>query len=320
MIITDNDLKKAKKFLEQLLELRKRRDFSEISPETFFWENPHLLIPLEFDDFYGIDWEMAQDYGLARPPKMVGLPHDYSEEYAQHVQKTFGLAELWFSGVESLYRDLGGSWYWFEGITEEGHLHFVGPKSKPNRYVSVDTWLEKLQSSLVHHKESPSRLWLPNVFSPLTQVQSNEALSTTIQPILIALKNEKKVIQDISWRTLEEIVAELLRAKGMKVEITKSTRDGGRDIIAKGEFACGEPMVIAVEVKQKSVVGLADVQRALKANEDFPSLMIVTSGRFSSGVIREKQDSRNQLRLFLKDGVALSQWIDTYPCYAKKLK
>ncbi len=107
-------------------------------------------------------------------------------------------------------------------------------------------------------------------------------------------------------------MAELLRSKGMAVHVTPRSRDGGRDILARGEFATGEPMVIAVEVKQKAVVGLADVQRALKANEDFPSLMVVTSGRFSSGVVREKERERHQLRLFLKDGVALSQWIDAY--------
>src|ERR1017187_3482066 len=240
MIITDHDIKKANKFLKQLLASRERHDYLEMSAEAFFWENPHLLMPLEFDDFYGIDWEMAKDYEITHPQvlKSSSPPRDVSEEYAQHVKKTFGLSELWFSGVESLYRDLGsGSWCWFEGITDEGHLHFVGPKSKPDRYIHVDTWLDKLQSSLTRYRESTSRLWLPNVFSPLTQIQSNEAIFATIRPIPNAIKKEKKIIRDISWRSLAEIVAELLRSKGMKVEITKKTRDGGRDIIAKGEFA-----------------------------------------------------------------------------------
>ena len=124
--------------------------------------------------------------------------------------------------------------------------------------------------------------------------------------------SQKTTLQELSWRTLEEIVAELLRARGMQIHVTAKSHDDGRDIIARGELISGEPAVIAVEVKQKPIVGLADVQRAVKANEDFPSLMIATSGRFTSGVIREKTQSRHELRLFLKDGVALSQWVDTY--------
>jgi len=74
----------------------------------------------------------------------------------------------------------------------------------------------------------------------------------------------------------------------------------------------GELSVIAVEVKQKEIVGLADVQRSLQANDDFPALLLATSGTFSLGAIREQTRYRNQLRLFLKDGVALRQWIEAY--------
>ena len=98
----------------------------------------------------------------------------------------------------------------------------------------------------------------------------------------------------------------------MLIDVTPPRADGGRDIIARGELVEGEPVQIAVEVKQKSVVGLADVQRALRANEDFPALLIATAGRFSAGVITERERDRNRLRLFLKDGLALSRWVATY--------
>ena len=71
-------------------------------------------------------------------------------------------------------------------------------------------------------------------------------------------------------------------------------------------------MVLAVEVKHKPVVGVGDVQRALKANEDFPALMVATAGTFSAGVVAEKSRFRNSMRLFLKDGLALRQWISAY--------
>jgi hypothetical protein len=41
-------------------------------------------------------------------------------------------------------------------------------------------------------------------------------------------------------------------------------------------------------------------------------VMIATAGRFSSGAVRERGRERNALRLFLKDGIALRRWLDTY--------
>jgi hypothetical protein len=59
-------------------------------------------------------------------------------------------------------------------------------------------------------------------------------------------------------------------------------------------------------------LGLADVQRAIYANQQFPVLLLATAGTFSGGVVREKEKEVNALRLILKDGVALNQWIQQY--------
>ena len=80
----------------------------------------------------------------------------------------------------------------------------------------------------------------------------------------------------------------------MEVSVTKRTRDGGRDIIARGELIPGEPSMLAVEVKQKAVVGIEDVQRALKANEDYPALLLATAGRFQCrGAPREAAGAKS---------------------------
>ena len=47
-------------------------------------------------------------------------------------------------------------------------------------------------------------------------------------------------------------------------------------------------------------------------NEDFPSLLVATAGVFSAGVVCEKMRARHQLRLILKDGIALRQCIEVY--------
>jgi restriction system protein len=133
-----------------------------------------------------------------------------------------------------------------------------------------------------------------------------------VSALLKEIYKEGKALREIRPRQLEELIAELLRDQGMEIHITPETRDGGRDVIARGEFIQGEPMVLAVEVKQKSVVGIQDLYNSLKPNEDYPALLLATSGRFSAGVIQEKKRRRNELRLILKDGVALSQWIAMY--------
>lgn len=97
----------------------------------------------------------------------------------------------------------------------------------------------------------------------------------------------------------------------MAISVTPRINDGGRDILARGELF-GEPLTIAVEVKQKRIVPVSDARAALYANRHLPVLMLATSGSFSAGVIKEKAREENRLRLLLKDGIALSQWIRSY--------
>lgn len=159
---------------------------------------------------------------------------------------------------------------------------------------------------------NPHTVLFPGIWSPGAQATQRIVLANAVPDILKAIVEEKVKLREIPWHRLEEIVAELLRGYGLEVWVTPRTHDGGRDVIARGELIPGEPALLAVEVKQKSVVGLADVQRALQANKDFPALLMATAGTFSGGVVREKSCPSNHLRLFLKDGLALGQWIDEY--------
>ena len=152
---------------------------------------------------------------------------------------------------------------------------------------------------------------LPDLWLPPDKHGRIEVVDATVA-LLNAIKAERISLADASWRQLEQIVAELLRSRGMVVKLTPPSADGGRDILARGELLPGEPMTLAVEVKHKPVVGLDEVRARLWANRQFPALLFATSGRYSAGVIREKQKPENHLRLILKDGIALGQWIKAY--------
>ena len=152
----------------------------------------------------------------------------------------------------------------------------------------------------------------PNLWRPPDQTPAIELVDTT-KAILVALQQERISLDSLRWQQLEDVVAELLRGRGLTVDVTPRTADGGRDVIARGELIPGEPTVLAVEVKHKAVVTLPEARNALWANRDFPLTMIATSGRFSGGVVREKHRPEVYLRLLLKDGVALRQWFNEYP-------
>jgi restriction endonuclease Mrr len=170
--------------------------------------------------------------------------------------------------------------------------------------------LYSLAGSVLHEDKT---IWSPKLWTPDAQASEALQLQTSVKSVISGLKSESISLESVSWKQLEEIVAEVLRAQGLEIHIFKESPQGGRDVIARGELVPGqEPVSIAVEIKHKKVVGRPEVQTALWQNRMFPALMFVTSGRFSAGVLKEKALPENQLRLFLKDGEALGDLIRDY--------
>lgn len=299
MIVTQDDIAGLKRTIEEITTYYatpedQEADFVPQDP-VFIANHPHLVMLLGFDEFRALDGYHVTIEEEERVKRLYGL-NNYVPAF----------------DYESLYRNTkSGAWYWYEGMTPMS-VNLQGPPSEPHRSFSIDEWITLLQKTCDQPDNTKRTLWLPGVWTPRVQKKQEILLTDSVSDLLAAVINEHKDIREIPWRQLEEIVAELLRARGLQVSVTPRSADGGRDIIARGELIPGEPMLLAVEVKQKPVVGIGDVQRALRANEDFPALMVATAGRFSAGVINEKQRSRNNLRLFLKDGVALTQWINAY--------
>ena len=292
MIINRSEIEELQRFLDLIL------SDDEIDPDRepqddpgFFANRPHLLMALGFDEYRvvsprGEDWERneektaVQAFGLDEEQSHLAFPHE-----------------------EFFRQSNSGAWYWYEGIHGYAQrVHFVGPRASGDIHYPLDQWigiLRKLENEL---DDLARLLWLPGVWTPRAQVSQQMVLAQSVPSLLREISKQALSLRDIPWRQLEEIVAELLRSKGLQVYVTPRSGDGGRDIVARGELVPGEPITMAVEVKQKPVVGIADVQRALRANEDFPVLLMATAGRFSAGVVQERNRNRNHLRLLLKDG------------------
>jgi len=212
------------------------------------------------------------------------------------------------------YRTPNGVWHNIEGVLDT----LLPPQEKPGRqgeerslaeWISLfkGGWIERYQQN---EGRKQSALSLPAL--SLSAPHGDSPVHVAAKAVLRELQGNRKSLVDIHWRTLEEIVAELLHDLGMEVHITDRSGDGGRDVIARGELIPGEPTVLAVEVKHRKVVPVSEVRHALWANRHFPALLFVTSGRFSAGVYREQGANECLLRLYLKDGQGIRQWIDQY--------
>ena len=197
---------------------------------------------------------------------------------------------------------------WGEGITEGPLSIVLIPPKGSERRIEVDSLLSRLNAEST---APPARmqLVLPTIWVPPSVPREDILVASLTQSLIHAVHRGNMSLQTISWRQLEEIVAELLKTYGLSVELTPQTRDGGRDIIAEGEFFPGVKSTLAVEVTSTERVGIGKVAQALYRNRHYPSVMVATSGAFTAGVIEEAQLPENRFRLVLRDGDALHRWI-----------
>ena len=118
----------------------------------------------------------------------------------------------------------------------------------------------------------------------------------------------------MSPRQFEEIIADLLSSMGYDVELTKQTRDGGKDILAYmntdlGRFLC---LVGAKRHRHDRPVGIALVRNLYGTLKDHEatSAMLVTTSYFSDDA-KEFQE-RHKFHFALRDYADVVAWIQKY--------
>lgn len=124
-------------------------------------------------------------------------------------------------------------------------------------------------------------------------------------------------LQNINRRLFEVLVAEIFDAFGFDVELTKRTRDGGRDIVAikNKEIA----IKYLIECKRPDIgnkVGVRPVRELLgvKSDEKATKAILATTSYFTSDA--RMFFERNKWELEGKDYDGLIDWIEEY----KKIK
>lgn len=134
------------------------------------------------------------------------------------------------------------------------------------------------------------------------------------ETLLEKLKRQPDSIFQLSSRKFEELVAELLDDMGFEVELTKATRDGGKDILAYmntgvGKFLC---LVEVKRYRQDRTVGVELVRTLYGTLCDFQanSAMLVTTSSFSSDA--RAFQKKHEYQLSLQDYGNVVQWIQDY--------
>ncbi len=137
-----------------------------------------------------------------------------------------------------------------------------------------------------------------------------------IQSLIKSVFDDNQQLFRVDPHDFEAIVAELLRHKGFLVELTKKTRDGGKDIIALHDTNGLGVNRYLIECKRNSLtrpVGVNIIKsfcytviREERANKG----IIFTSSYFTRDAKQLKEKERNIIDF--KDGVEILSWISEY--------
>lgn len=131
------------------------------------------------------------------------------------------------------------------------------------------------------------------------------------QDLVQKIRKQPSILYSISPRDFEELIAELFERRGFKVQLTKQTRDGGKDIIAFHEMM-GITSKYIIECKKYAKhrkVTLELVQRlfGVKLSEGANKAILVTTSSYTKDAI---SFGRNHIwDLALKDYRDIMSWI-----------
>ena len=127
-------------------------------------------------------------------------------------------------------------------------------------------------------------------------------------------KKHPEKLYDLSPRKFEELIASIFVDLGFNVELTKATRDGGRDIIASIKNKVSN-FLAYVECKRYSPdnkIGIGLIREVLGVHyiEKPSKSIIVTTSFFSKVAKQEAVKFENQLDL--KDYNDIKNWLQNY--------
>jgi len=144
-------------------------------------------------------------------------------------------------------------------------------------------------------------------------------LYESIPELISALKGSPYLLRELTAREFEEVVAEVFRAKGFEVDLTKKTRDGGKDIIAIHTDGLGIQSKYFIECKHyaednKIGVGIVRALHGVKNAKDGPNKTILaTTSTFTAEAKKfVENEIASKWDITLADYDDIVKWLNDY--------
>jgi hypothetical protein len=103
---------------------------------------------------------------------------------------------------------------------------------------------------------------------------------------------------DLPPRRFEQLVADVFRNGGYSVELTQTSRDGGRDLLLLSQASLVDAIVEVKRHRRRVGVELVRQLRGVQLRDEVAQAMLVATSGFTAGARREADDPRPQLRGF----------------------
>lgn len=133
--------------------------------------------------------------------------------------------------------------------------------------------------------------------------------------LLKAIADKKVDLYDLHWRQFEEVVAELLKFEGFKVELGPGSKDGGVDVCATKVLPGVGPILTVWQAKRlgrgnkveiSTIRELADTREQRKASKG----IVVTTSFLTQGAL--DRVTRDEHILGKVDNSELRAWIEAF--------
>jgi HJR/Mrr/RecB family endonuclease len=140
--------------------------------------------------------------------------------------------------------------------------------------------------------------------------------------LITQLKKSPDKLHEVDSRQFEHLIADLFHDMGWEVELTKATRDGGRDILAHLNTGVVRLLCLIEAKKHRKdrPVGVQLVRNLYGTfcDEQANSAMLVTSSYFTSEA--KKLQERHKYQLALKDYADVVEWLANYKNPLKRIR
>jgi len=220
-------------------------------------------------------------------------------------------AEIFYAGAVELNCPKCGGYIEVKYDASEYPIGCPGSSDMHAEGASIIRGFEDIDLSLqdeIYSFDEESKLFLPEEKKIITDLYSG------VSDLIREVSKTPTLLYKISPRQFEELIAHILSQHGFFVDLTKRTRDGGKDIVAfRSDLGITSKFIIECKryAANKPVsVGLVRSLYGVQVHEGANKSVLATTSRFTPAALSfAKTRNKTQWAMDLKDFNDIYQWI-----------